>query len=467
MSGAGARVVTPRMKALDYHPLCLAFPAMPDDEFKALVADVKRAGAVRETGWLYQGQILEGRHRYKAARAAGLPMRFKEYRGSDPIAFVISCNMRRRHLDESQRAMVAARLQGFQHGGARRGEVIDLVPILTRREAAKITGASVRSVARAMVVRDKGAAELAQAVDAKVVPVSIAAVVASAMPKHQQAAIVQLGEQGIMKAAKEIRARKTAARHAERQQKLEATAAKNPALPKGRTFSFVLIDIPRKHNAWGEQSGSEKAPDNHYPVMDFRQTLDFAIDQFAAKDCVLAFWSTAASLIDDIEILADWGFVALRPRDRAGKIMRDGAGAPLAPIGRGKYGSLQIWRKVRVGKAMGMGRWFRDQHEQLIFCRRGDVPAPLAGRQDHSVFDAPIGKHSEKPNARTIAMINRLWPKLTKIYVFARGKAPARWAYWGNEVEGGGAKPKGKARAAEPTQIDLEDAIAEKRKKAA
>lgn len=463
-SGAGARVVTPRMKALEYHPLCLAFPAMPDDEFKALVADVKRAGAVRETGWLYQGKILEGRHRYKASRAAGLSMRFKEYRGGDAVAFVVSCNMRRRHLDESQRAMIAARLEGYRHGGARKGQDSAAL-ILTRNEAIKLAGASRRSVARAAIVRDQGAAELAQAVDAKVVPVSIAAVVASAMPKHQQAAVVQLGEQGIMKAAKEIRARKMAARHTERQKKLEATAAKNPALPKGRTFSFVLIDIPRKHNAWGEQSGSEKAPENHYPVMDFRQTLDFAIDRFAAKDCVIAFWSTAASLIDDIEILADWGFIALRPRGRDGKIMRDGAGEPLAPIGGGKFGSLQIWRKVRVGKAMGMGRWFRDQHEQLIFCRRGDVPAPLAGKQDHSVFDAPIGDHSEKPNARTIAMINRLWPKLTKVYVFARGKPPKGWVYWGNEAEGAAPAPA-KTRAAEPRQIDLEEAIAEKRKAA-
>lgn len=432
-SGAGARVVTPRMKPLGFHPLCLAFPAMPDDEFKALVADVKREGAIREVGWLYAGKILEGRHRYKAARAAGLPMRFKEYRGRDPVAFVLSCNMRRRHLDEGQRAMVAARLAGFRRGGDRKTD--KLAAILTAREAAGLVGASLRSVERAAIVRDKGAAELADAVDRRVVPVSIAAEVAASMPKHQQAAIVQLGDQAIMNAAKAIRAKRMATRHAERQKKLESTAEKNPELPKGRRFSFVLIDIPRKHNAWGEQSGSEKAPENHYPVMTFRETLDFAIDRFAAKDCVIAFWSTAASLIDDIEILADWGFVALRPRDKAGKIMRDGQGEPLAPIGGGKYGSLQIWRKVRAGKAMGMGRWFRDQHEQLFFCRRGDVPAPLAGKQDHSVFDAPIGKHSEKPNARTIAMINRLWPKLTKVYVFARGKAPPGWVYWGNEVE--------------------------------
>ena len=37
--------------------------------------------------------------------------------GDDPVAFVVSANLRRRHMDENQRAMVAAKLANLPHGG--------------------------------------------------------------------------------------------------------------------------------------------------------------------------------------------------------------------------------------------------------------------------------------------------------------------------------------------------------------
>ena len=49
--------------------------------------------------------------------AAGIPYKAVEFAGNDPVAFVISANLRRRHLDESQRATVAARMANLEHGG--------------------------------------------------------------------------------------------------------------------------------------------------------------------------------------------------------------------------------------------------------------------------------------------------------------------------------------------------------------
>jgi N6-adenosine-specific RNA methylase IME4 len=168
--------------------------------------------------------------------------------------------------------------------------------------------------------------------------------------------------------------------------------------------------------------------------MDFDAACDFAIDAFAAPDCILLFWSTAASLVDDIEILAEWGFVALRPRDAAGRILRGEDGKRLPAAGRGLYGSHQVWRKRRAGNMLGMGRWFRDQHELLIVARRGKPPAPLPGTQAESVFDAPIGPHSAKPGDVVRGWIDRCWPHLEKVEVFARGEAPVGWRFWGNQA---------------------------------
>ena len=80
---------------------------------------------------------------------AGVTPTFREWTGTDPVAFVISKNLHRRHLDESQRAMVAARLATMKSGAR-----TDLAPIGGRSqpEAAKLLNVSTRSVQRARVV---------------------------------------------------------------------------------------------------------------------------------------------------------------------------------------------------------------------------------------------------------------------------------------------------------------------------
>ncbi len=71
---------------------------------------------------LHEGAILDGRNRYRASRVVGVDAPLTQFDGADPLAFVVSLNLRRRHLDESQRAMVAAKLATMKVGGDRRSD---------------------------------------------------------------------------------------------------------------------------------------------------------------------------------------------------------------------------------------------------------------------------------------------------------------------------------------------------------
>jgi hypothetical protein len=109
---------------IEFHPLANIFPLIEAAEFEAFVDDVREHGLADKIV-MHQGKTLDGRNRYRALVRIGLtdeeilrahtePLED----GTDPLAFVISKNLKRRHLDESQRAMVAARLATLSEGGS-------------------------------------------------------------------------------------------------------------------------------------------------------------------------------------------------------------------------------------------------------------------------------------------------------------------------------------------------------------
>jgi hypothetical protein len=154
------------------HPFAELFPLLEGAEFDDLVADV-RAHGVREPVWLHEGKILDGRNRFRAAEAAGVECPARSYDGDDPVAFVISLNLKRRHLSESQRAMVAAKLATLPHG-ANQWRSGQLAGPPAQDEAA-VLNVGERSVRRAKIVRDSGEPELIALVE--VGEISVAAAV--------------------------------------------------------------------------------------------------------------------------------------------------------------------------------------------------------------------------------------------------------------------------------------------------
>jgi len=88
------------------HPLAFLIPAMSAEELARLTEDIAAHGLV-EPIVLHEGQILDGRHRYQACQTAGVEPHFTVFDGDDPVAYVLSKNLHRRHLTSAQKAAIA------------------------------------------------------------------------------------------------------------------------------------------------------------------------------------------------------------------------------------------------------------------------------------------------------------------------------------------------------------------------
>lgn len=166
------------MKRVQYHPLAEVFPRMPDGDFKALVQSIGEFG-LRQKIVLYEGKILDGRHRYEACLAAGVKPQFEQYEGKSPIGFVISANLNRRHLDTSQRALIAASIETTTWGDSKRfssGEKDPKSPAksqevnlplgedVNREQAAELMNVSEASVKRAAKLMEEAPPEIIEKV---------------------------------------------------------------------------------------------------------------------------------------------------------------------------------------------------------------------------------------------------------------------------------------------------------------
>lgn len=108
----------PSIERLQVHPLADLFPPMGDDEFAALKADIAAHGQ-RVPILTLDGRIVDGRNRHRACLELGRPPIAALDGPDDPVAAAVSLNLLRRHLGDTQRAAVAAKLKPVFEARAR------------------------------------------------------------------------------------------------------------------------------------------------------------------------------------------------------------------------------------------------------------------------------------------------------------------------------------------------------------
>ena len=192
------------------HPAAEIFPEMDAPALAGLTADIAANGQ-HEPILILDGQVIDGRCRLRACEQLGIEPRVRDIstEGGDPFAVAVSLNLHRRHLTESQRATVAARLETADRGRPHKDANWHDLPV-TRDDAAKLLNVGVRSVARAAKVLQDGIPELVAAVDQGEVAVSAAADLAR-LPADTQREVLTRTPDEIRAIAREVKERITAA----------------------------------------------------------------------------------------------------------------------------------------------------------------------------------------------------------------------------------------------------------------
>lgn len=201
----------PEVKA---HPAAAIFPMLPMADLEALANDVRQNGLLQPIT-LHEGAILDGRNRLRACAIAGVQPAFVEWtgRGDSPTAWVLAVNLQRRHLNETQRAVVAARALPLMEAetralmGAARAHVPKLARKRSRDRAAATANVGSRLVGMARRVLRHGAPELVAALEAGLVRARAAAEL-TLLDRERQVALVRQGSEAMVRAASGLRALK-------------------------------------------------------------------------------------------------------------------------------------------------------------------------------------------------------------------------------------------------------------------
>ncbi len=148
------------------HPAAELFPMMSETEYEGLKEDIKRHGQ-RDFIMLWKRRLVDGRNRLRACEELGIEPAFTELSEEvDPVAWVLSHNLHRRHLTTSQRAMVATKLATLLHGDVKSQKSDASIDASSQSEAAGKLNVSRKSVQRARTVATKATPKVVAAVEA-------------------------------------------------------------------------------------------------------------------------------------------------------------------------------------------------------------------------------------------------------------------------------------------------------------
>jgi len=174
------------------------------------------------------------------------------------------------------------------------------------------------------------------------------------------------------------------------------------------TFGTILIDPPwRFQNRTGKMAPEHKRL-RRYPTMSFAEIAALPVGDYAKAQSHLYLWCPNALLSEALYIMAGWGF---------------------------KYKTNIVWYKIRKDggpDGRGVGFYFRNVTELVLFGVKGNLRTLQPGRRQVNIIRMRKEEHSRKPN-QLYSIIEACSPG-PYLELFARERRPG-WVAWGDEVD--------------------------------
>src|SRR5438552_2559582 len=168
----------------------------------------------------------------------------------------------------------------------------------------------------------------------------------------------------------------------------------------------ILADPP-----WRFQNSTGKVAPEHrrllrYPTMELQEIMELPVARLAAAQSHLYLWVPNALLMEGLQVMRAWGFT---------------------------YKSNIVWFKVRKDggpDGRGVGFYFRNVTELVLFGVRGSMRTLKPGRTQVNMLATRKREHSRKPD-EIFDIIEGCSPG-PYLELFARFRRKG-WTQWGNE----------------------------------
>jgi len=186
----------------------------------------------------------------------------------------------------------------------------------------------------------------------------------------------------------------------------QMNAAEDLLSKAGGPYSTIVADPP-----WQFQNRTGKVAPEHrrllrYPTMDVEEIKQLPVGRLAAAKSHLYLWVPNALLQEGLEVMRRWGFT---------------------------YKTNIVWAKVRKDggpDGRGVGFYFRNVTELVLFGVRGSMRTLHPGRTQVNFISTRKREHSRKPD--------EIYPLIERcssgpyLELFARFSRQG-WDQWGNE----------------------------------
>lgn len=188
----------------------------------------------------------------------------------------------------------------------------------------------------------------------------------------------------------------------------QALAADLLAAIPGRAYGTILADPPWQFSNRTGKMAPEHRRLKRYATLTLAAIKGLPVATLAAERSHLYLWVPNALLREGLEVMEAWGF---------------------------QYKTNLIWHKIRKdggSDGRGVGFYFRNTTEMILFGVRGQLRTLPPGRRQVNLIQSRKREHSRKPH-ELYAIIEACSPG-PFLELFARGHR-AGWMQWGDEVE--------------------------------